>query len=251
METVLLKAVTSVVYLGYKLENTIMAEKRSYLLWIVLNYGGSERSSQHMTFRIAISEQSATSDTSFTVSGSILPARRVKDRCKPHFLGSPFSRWFGRHLFSLPNRIIFLTPFWRLSSSLNIQAQEVISCSLCTWLFSLWMKARIYRNEGPGKGMGGGVWGEELTSRIMREICTWVFPFQMILQGKNNAPLIRHCPPCLEDSRGMLDGCAMSSYFLLKNIMQVCRVSSFKMELPHHRYCFAKGKELPCTAIPI
>jgi len=40
MEKVLLKAVTSVVYLGYKLENIIMAEKRSYLLWIVLNYGG-------------------------------------------------------------------------------------------------------------------------------------------------------------------------------------------------------------------
>lgn len=32
MEKVLLKAVTSVVYLGYKLENIIMAEKRSYLL---------------------------------------------------------------------------------------------------------------------------------------------------------------------------------------------------------------------------
>ena len=32
MEKVLLKAVTNVVYLGYELENIIMAEKRSYLL---------------------------------------------------------------------------------------------------------------------------------------------------------------------------------------------------------------------------
>lgn len=59
--------------LGYKPENIIMAEKRSYLLRIVLNYGGSERGSRCMTFRIAISKQSAMSDISFIVSASILP----------------------------------------------------------------------------------------------------------------------------------------------------------------------------------
>lgn len=73
MEKVLLKAVTNVVYLGYELENIIMAEKRSYLLWIVLNYGGNERGSLSMTFRTAISKQSAMSDISFIVSASIFP----------------------------------------------------------------------------------------------------------------------------------------------------------------------------------
>lgn len=73
MEKVLLTAVTNVVYLGYKIENIVMTEKRSYLLWIVLNYGGSKRNSPHMTFRIAISKQSAMTDVSFIVSASILP----------------------------------------------------------------------------------------------------------------------------------------------------------------------------------
>lgn len=62
MEKLLLKAVTKVVYLGYKQEN-IMAEKRSHLLQIVLNYAvRSKRGSPRMTFRIAISKQSAMSD---------------------------------------------------------------------------------------------------------------------------------------------------------------------------------------------
>ena len=66
MEKLLLKAVTKVVYLGYKQENIIMVEKRSHLLRIVLNYAvRSERDSPRLTFRIAISKQSAMSDTSW------------------------------------------------------------------------------------------------------------------------------------------------------------------------------------------
>ena len=77
MEKLLLKAVTKVVYLGYKQENIIMMEKRSHLLWIVLNYAvRSERDSPRMTFRIAISKQSAMSDISFIVSATILAKLR-------------------------------------------------------------------------------------------------------------------------------------------------------------------------------
>lgn len=120
MEEVLLKAVTNVAYLGYNWENIIMAEKRNYLLWTVLNYGGSERGAPHMTFRIAISKQSAC------LIHHLLPLppsfwRCVDDRCAPHFPGSPLSRWWGGHLFSLRNRIIFLPPLGRFSSSLNTQ----------------------------------------------------------------------------------------------------------------------------------
>lgn len=77
MEKLLLKAVTKVVYLGYKQENIIMVEKRSHLLRIVLNYAvRSERDSPRMTFRIAISKQSAMSDISFIVSATILAKLR-------------------------------------------------------------------------------------------------------------------------------------------------------------------------------
>lgn len=77
MEKLLLKAVTKVVYLGYKQENIIMMEKRSHLLRIVLNYAvRSERDSPRMTFRIAISKQSAMSDISFIVSATILAKLR-------------------------------------------------------------------------------------------------------------------------------------------------------------------------------
>ena len=77
MEKLLLKAVTKVVYLGYKQENIIMVEKRSHLLRIVLNYAvRSERDSPRLTFRIAISKQSAMSDISFIVSATILAKLR-------------------------------------------------------------------------------------------------------------------------------------------------------------------------------
>ena len=77
MEKLLLKAVTKVVYLGYKQENIIMMEKRSHLLRIVLNYAvRSERDSPRLTFRIAISKQSAMSDISFIVSATILAKLR-------------------------------------------------------------------------------------------------------------------------------------------------------------------------------
>ena len=77
MEKLLLKAVTKVVYLGYKQENIIRVEKRSHLLRIVLNYAvRSERDSPRMTFRIAISKQSAMSDISFIVSATILAKLR-------------------------------------------------------------------------------------------------------------------------------------------------------------------------------
>ena len=77
MEELLLKAVTKVVYLGYKQENIIMVEKRSHLLRIVLNYAvRSERDAPRMTFRIAISKQSAMSDISFIVSATILAKLR-------------------------------------------------------------------------------------------------------------------------------------------------------------------------------
>lgn len=77
MEKPLLKAVTKVVYLGYKQENIIMAEKRSHLLRTILNYAlGSERDSPRVTFRIAISKQSAMCDISFIVSATILAKLR-------------------------------------------------------------------------------------------------------------------------------------------------------------------------------
>ena len=58
-------------------ENIIMVEKRSHLLRIVLNYAvRSERDSPRLTFRIAISKQSAMSDISFIVSATILAKLR-------------------------------------------------------------------------------------------------------------------------------------------------------------------------------
>lgn len=173
--------------------------------------------------------------------------RHVKDRCKPYFLGSPFSQRFGRHLFSLPNRIIFLTPLWRLSSSLNIQVQEAIFFSLCTWFVSLWSQARIHRNEEHGKETNSGV-GEERDCLLglWGKFTLESSPSHLILQGKNNASLIWHCPPCSEDSKAMCDCHVMCSCLPLKSILHL-----LKWSFHTTRTSFARGNELSLPAIPI
>lgn len=93
-----------------------------------------------MTFRIAISKQSAMSDISFIVSASILP--------KLHSLPwvSIFALIWRTFIFSSPQNHIF-SPLARFGSSLNIQVQEAILLSLCASFVFLWSCAPLVESK--------------------------------------------------------------------------------------------------------
>lgn len=108
-----------------------------------------------------------------------------------HFPGSPFSHWFGGHLFSLCNRIIFF-PSWKVWFITKYSGPgSDFPFSLCIICLSLelcpfsWKQESTQINKGHRRRESGWMNGFES--------CTWVFPFCLAdFTGRNSAHVIRY-----------------------------------------------------------